>query len=204
MSKRTEPKSKIDRRLGCNLWGEPKSPFNRREYGPGQHGSKRRKLSDYGIQLFAKQKLKGYYGNISEKQFRKYYDKALKMKGDTSEHLVSLLETRLDAIIYRMNIAPTVFAARQLINHGHIEVNDKRVTIPSLKVTIKDIICVRKKSLQHPVVLETTEKAPRDVPDYLEFDKNKIVGRLIRMPKLSDIPYPVQMEPNLVVEFYSR
>tara|TARA_A100000164_G_scaffold226952_1_gene201228 strand:+ start:341 stop:955 length:615 start_codon:yes stop_codon:yes gene_type:complete len=204
MSKRTEPKSKIDRRLGCNLWGEPKSPFNRREYGPGQHGSKRRKLSDYGIQLFAKQKLKGYYGNISEKQFRKYYDKALKMKGDTSEHLVSLLETRLDAIIYRMNIAPTVFAARQLINHGHIEVNDKRVTIPSLKVTIKDIVCVRKKSLQHPVVLETTEKAPRDVPDYLEFDKNKIVGRLIRMPKLSDIPYPVQMEPNLVVEFYSR
>ena len=204
MSKRTEPKSKIDRRLGCNLWGDPKSPFNRREYGPGQHGSKRRKLSDYGIQLFAKQKLKGYYGNISEKQFRKYYEKALKLKGDTSENLVSLLETRLDAIIYRMNIAPTVFAARQLINHGHIEVNDKRVTIPSISITTKDIICVRKKSLQHPVVLETTEKAPREIPDYLEFDKNKIVGRLIRLPKHSDIPYPVQMEPNLVVEFYSR
>mgnify|MGYP001381796922 FL=1 len=204
MSKRTEPKSKIDRRLGCNLWGDPKSPFNRREYGPGQHGSKRRKLSDYGIQLFAKQKLKGYYGNISEKQFRKYYEKALKLKGDTSENLVSLLETRLDAIIYRMNIAPTVFAARQLINHGHIEVNDKRVTIPSISITTKDIICVRKKSLQHPVVLETTEKAPREIPDYLEFDKNKIVGRLIRFPKLGDIPYPVQMEPNLVVEFYSR
>ena len=204
MSKRTEPRNKIDRRLGCNLWGEPKSPFNKREYGPGQHGSKRKKLSDYGIQLFAKQKLKGYYGNISEKQFRRYYDKALKKRGDTSEYLIALLETRLDAIIYRMNIAPTVFASRQLINHGHIEVNNKRVTIPSFSVTTKDIIGVRQKSLQHPVVLETTDKATKDVPDYIEFDKQKIVGRLIRVPKLSDVPYPVQMEPNLVVEFYSR
>ena len=207
MSKRTEPRNKIDRRLGCNLWGEPKSPFNRREYGPGQHGSKgsrRRKLSDYGIQLFAKQKLKGYYGNISEKQFRRYYDKALKKRGDTSEYLIALLETRLDAIIYRMNIAPTVFASRQLINHGHIEVNSRRVTIPSFSVTTKDIIGVRQRSLQHPVVLETTDKATKDVPDYIEFDKQKIVGRLIRVPKLSDVPYPVLMEPNLVVEFYSR
>ena len=204
MSKRTEPRNKIDRRLGCNLWGEPKSPFNRREYGPGQHGSKRKKLSDYGVQLFAKQKLKGYYGNVSEKQFRKYYEKALKKKGDTSEHLIALLETRLDAIIYRMNIAPTVFAARQLINHGHIEVNTRRVTIPSFSVTTKDVICVRKKSLQHPVVLESTDKAAKEVPDYIEFDKQKIVGRLIRIPKLSEVPYPVQMEPNLVIEYYSR
>ena len=204
MSKRLQPRNKIDRRLGCNLWGEPKSPFNRREYGPGQHGSKKKKLSDYGVQLFAKQKLKGYYGNISEKQFRRYYDKALKKRGDTSEHLIALLESRLDALIYRMNIAPTVFAARQLINHGHIEVNNRRVTIPSFSVSTKDIICVRQKSLQHPVVLETTEKAPKEVPDYIEFDKQKIVGRLIRFPKLSDVPYPVQMEPNLVVEFYSR
>ena len=204
MSKRLQPRNKIDRRLGCNLWGEPKSPFNRREYGPGQHGSKKKKLSDYGIQLFAKQKLKGYYGNISEKQFRRYYDKALKKRGDTSEYLIALLESRLDALIYRMNIAPTVFAARQLINHGHIEVNNRRVTIPSFAVSTKDIICVRQKSLQHPVVLETTEKATREIPDYIEFDKQKIVGRLIRIPKLSDVPYPVQMEPNLVVEFYSR
>ena len=129
---------------------------------------------------------------------------ALKKRGDTSEHLIALLESRLDALIYRMNIAPTVFAARQLINHGHIEVNNRRVTIPSFSVSTKDIICVRQKSLQHPVVLETTEKAPKEVPDYIEFDKQKIVGRLIRVPKLSDVPYPVQMEPNLVVEFYSR
>ena len=160
--------------------------------------------SQKNAQLFAKQKLKGYYGNISEKQFRRYYDKALKKRGDTSEHLIALLECRLDALIYRMNIAPTVFAARQLINHGHIEVNNRRVTIPSFSVSTKDIICVRQKSLQHPVVLETTEKAPKEVPDYIEFDKQKIVGRLIRIPKLSDVPYPVQMEPNLVVEFYSR
>ena len=204
MSKRTEPRNKIDRRLGCNLWGEPKSPFNRREYGPGQHGSKRKKLSDYGVQLFAKQKLKGYYGNVSEKQFRKYYEKALKKKGDTSEHLIAFLETRLDAVIYRMNIAPTVFAARQIISHGHIEVNNKKVTIASFSVTTKDVICVIKKSLQHPVVLESTDKSIKEVPDYIEFDKQKIVGRLIRIPKLSEVPYPVQMEPNLVIEYYSR
>jgi small subunit ribosomal protein S4 len=205
MTKRIAQKHKIDRRLSVNLWGRPKSPFNLRKYRPGQHGQKHTgKLSDYGVQLHAKQKLKGYYGNISEKQFRRYYDKALKKRGDTSEYLIALLETRLDAIIYRMNIAPTVFASRQLINHGHIEVNNRRVTIPSFSVTTKDIIGVRQKSLQHPVVLETTDKAAKDIPDYIEFDKQKIVGRLIRVPKLSDVPYPVQMEPNLVVEFYSR
>ncbi len=204
MSKRLEARNKIDRRLGCNLWGEPKSPFNRREYGPGQHGQRRKKLSGYGIQLFAKQKLKGYYGNINEKQFRRYYEKAIKKKGDTGEQLVALLESRLDALIYRMNIAPTVFAARQIINHGHIEVNEKRVTIASFMVTTKDTIRVRARSLKHPLILESTDKPSREIPDYIDFDGNKLSGKLTRVPKLTDIPYPVQMEPNLVVEYYSR
>jgi len=204
MSKRIEPRNKIDRRLGCNLWGDPKSPFNRREYAPGQHGQRRKKLSDFGIQLFAKQKLKGYYGNISEKQFRKYFEKALKKKGDTGEQLVGLLECRLDALVYRMNIVPTVFSARQIINHGHIEVNEKKVTISSFKVTTKDLIRVRQKSLQHPLILESTDKLIREIPDYIDFDAQKLSGRLTRIPKLMDIPYPVQMEPNLVVEYYSR
>ena len=205
MTKRLNSKHKVDRRLKVNLWGRPKSPFNTRAYGPGQHGqTKTSKPSDYGIQLQAKQKLKAYYGNINERQFRNIYKKAVMLKGDTGENLIGLLERRLDAIIYRAKFATTIFSARQLINHGHIEVNNRRVTIPSFSVSTKDIICVRQKSLQHPVVLETTEKAPKEVPDYIEFDKQKIVGRLIRVPKLSDVPYPVQMEPNLVVEFYSR
>ena len=204
MSKRLQPRNKIDRRLGCNLWGEPKSPFNRREYGPGQHGSKRKKLSDYGVQLFAKQKLKGYYGNVSEKQFRKYYEKALKKKGDTSEHLIALLETRLDAIIYRMNIAPTVFAARQIINHGHIKVNKKRVNISSYTVKHSDVIEVRDKSKKLTIIDGSLQSKERDVPEYIQLDdKNKTI-KLVRLPKFSEVPYPVVMEPNLVIEYYSR
>ncbi len=204
MSKRAEPRNKIDRRLGCNLWGDPKSPYNRREYAPGEHGQRRKKLSDYGIQLFAKQKLKGYYGNISEKQFRSYYKKALKKKGDTGENLVGLLESRLDAVVYRMNIAPTVFASRQIISHGHIKVNDKQVTISSYIVSVKDVISIRKKSLQHPLIVNSLDKAMNEIPSYIEFDSQKMTGKFTRIPVLSDVPFPVQMEPNLVVEYYSR
>ena len=204
MSNRTRAKYKIDRRLRVNLWGRPKSPFNSREYGPGLHGQRRRKQSDYGLQLQAKQKLKGYYGNISERQFRRYYIEADLRKGDTSENLLALLERRLDAVVYRMKLVPTVFASRQFINHGHILVNSKRVNIPSYKVKDGDVIEVKEKSRDLPLVLEAAGSPERDVPDYVEVDHGKMRGTFLRQPGLADIPYPALMEPNLVIEYYSR
>jgi small subunit ribosomal protein S4 len=205
MSKRSSAKHKIDRRMGQNIWGRPKSPVNKREYGPGQHGQRRKqKLSDFGTQLKAKQKLKGYYANISERQFRRIYAEAARLKGDTSENLIALLESRLDAIIYRAKFVPTPFAARQFVSHGHVRVNGKKVNIPSYRCKVGDVIEVREKSRQLGLVLESVELAERDVPDYVETDHSKMTARFVRQPAFSDVPYPVVMEPNLVVEFYSR
>ena len=205
MSKRIASKYKINRRLGVNLWGRAKSPVNVREYGPGQHGQRRaKKPTDYGLQLSAKQKLKGYYGNISEKQFRKYYTEASRRKGDTSENLIGILETRLDAVVYRLKFVPTVFSSRQFINHGHVMVNGKRVNIPSYRVREGDVVSIREKSRLIPIVLEAVESPERDVPDYMTVDYKKMQGTFGTTPKLADVPYPVQMEPNLVVEYYSR
>ena len=205
MTKRIEAKYKIDRRMGQNIWGRPKSPVNRREYGPGQHGQRRKgKLSDFGVQLRAKQKLKGYYANISEKQFRRLYEDAIRIKGDSGANLIGLLERRLDAVVYRAKFVATPFAARQFINHGHIKVNGRRVNIPSYRVKVGDVIEVKESSKQLAVVLEATQLAERDVPDYIEADHGKMTAKFIRIPALSDVPFPVVMEPNLVVEFYSR
>ena len=205
MSKRDSVKYKLDRRMGENVWGRPKSPINNRAYGPGQHGQRRKgKLSDFGVQLRAKQKLKGYYGNISEKQFRAIYAEANRRKGDTGENLVGILECRLDAIVYRAKFVPTVFAARQFVNHGHVTVNGRRVNIASYQCKAGDVIEVRERSKQLGIVLESVQLAERDVPEYIEADHNKMTATFTRVPTLSDIPFPVQMEPNLVVEFYSR
>ena len=205
MTKRHEAKYKIDRRLGQNVWGRPKSPVNRREYGPGQHGQRRKgKLSDYGVQLRAKQKLRGYYGNISEKQFHRLYEEAIRLKGDSGEHLIGLLERRLDAVIYRAKFASTPFAARQFISHGHILVNGRRVTVPSYSVKVGDTVEVKEKSKQLAMVLEATQLAERDVPDYVEADHSKMTAKLAHIPHLNEVPYAVQMEPHLVVEYYSR
>ncbi len=204
MTKRVRSKYKINRRLRVNLWGRPKSPVNRRDYPPGEHGQRRRKVSDFGTQLQAKQKLRGYYGNITEKQFRRLYQEAVRRRGDTVENLVGLLEQRLDAVVYRLKFVPTVFASRQFINHGHVSVNGRRVTIPSYRVQVGDEIEVRERSRGMGLVLEATDSPERDVPDYFEVDYNKMVGKMLRIPKLAEIPYPVQMEPNLVIEFYSR
>jgi small subunit ribosomal protein S4 len=204
MSKRATSKYKINRRLGANLWGRPKSPVNKREYGPGQHGQRRRKPSDFGIQLAAKQKLKGYYGNITERQFHRYYVEASRRRGDTGERLIELLERRLDAVVYRMKFVPTVFSARQFVNHGHITVNGKRVNIPSYLVKDGDVIAVKAKSRELPIVLEAVGLPERDVPDYVQVDHKEMKGTFVRGPVLADVPYPVKMEPNLVVEFYSR
>ena len=204
MSKRNPAKYKLDRRMGQNIWGRPKSPVNKREYGPGQHGQRRKtKLSDFGTQLKAKQKLKGYYANMSEKQFRKTYDEASRMKGDTSENLIGLLESRLDAIIYRAKFVPTPFAARQFVNHGHVLVNGKRVNIPSYRVKPGDTVEVREKSRNMALVLEALSSGERDTPDYLEIDPRGMTSRFIRVPELAEVPYAVQMEPNLVVEYYA-
>lgn len=205
MSKRQASKHKIDRRMGENIWGRPKSPVNRREYGPGQHGQRRKgKMSDFGLQLRAKQKLKGYYGDIREKQFRGIFAEANRMKGDTPDNLIGLLESRLDAIVYRAKFVPTVFAARQFINHGHVNVNGVRTNIGSYRCRPGDVIEIREKSKQLGIVLEATQLAERDVPDYIEVDHNKMVATYTRVPGLAEVPYPVVMEPNLVVEFYSR
>jgi len=205
MTKRIRAKHKIDRRLGENIWGRPKSPLNKRESRPGQHGERRvSKLSDFGQQLKAKQKLKGYYANISERQFSRLYMEAARLKGSTSEQLIGLLERRLDAVVYRAKFVPTVFAARQFVSHGHVTVNGRRVTVPSFRCRLNDVIEVREKSRQMPMVLEALKSAERDVPDYIEADHAKMTAKMNRIPALSDVPYPVTMEPNLVVEFYSR
>ncbi len=205
MTKRATAKYKIDRRMGENIWGRPKSPVNKREYGPGQHGQRRKgKMSDFGIQLKAKQKLKGYYANISERQFRKVYEEASRMTGSSSENLIGLLERRLDAIVYRAKFVPTIFAARQFVSHGHVKVNGRRVTIPSMRIKAGDMIELTPKAKDLVVVLEATQLAERDVPDYVEHDHKAMTARLVRVPALSDVPYPVQMEPHFVVEYYSR
>ena len=205
MTKRHQAKYKIDRRMGQNIWGRPKSPINKREYGPGQHGQRRKgKLSDYGVQLRAKQKLKGYYANLSERQFHGIYDEARRLKGDTGAHMIALLERRLDTIIYRAKFVPTVFAARQFISHGHIKVNGKRVTVASYRVKVGEEVEVKDKSKQLALVLEANQLGERDVPDFLEVDHSKMTAKYTRIPALSDVPFAVQMEPHLIVEFYSR
>jgi small subunit ribosomal protein S4 len=204
MGKRLSAKHKIDRRLGVNLWGRPKSPVNDREYGPGQHGQRRKKPTDFGLQLMAKQRLKGYYGNIGERQFRRFYEEASRRRGDTSENLVGLLERRLETVVYRAKFVPTVFAARQFISHGHIKVNGKRVNIGSYLLKEGDVVEVKDKSKEMTLVLGATQMGERDVPDYVEADHKKMTAKLVRIPQLADVPYPVAMEPHLVVEFYSR
>ena len=205
MSKRISAKYKLDRRMGENIWGRPKSPVNKRPYPPGQHGQGRRgKMSDFGTQLRAKQKLKGYYGNIQEKQFRRIYDQATRLRGDASENLIGLLERRLDAIVYRSKFVPTVFAARQFVNHGHVKVNGKKVNIPSYRCKEGDVIEVREKSRTMALVLEALESAERDTPDYINVDPSAMKSTFVRTPSFDEVPYPVTMEPNLVVEFYSR
>ncbi|MFZ1467402.1 MAG: 30S ribosomal protein S4 [Paracoccaceae bacterium] len=205
MTKRTSAKHKIDRRMGENIWGRPKSPLNKREYGPGQHGQRRKnKMSDFGTQLRAKQKLKGYYGDLTEKQFRKIFTEAERVRGDTGEMLIGLLERRLDAVVYRAKFVPTVFAARQFVNHGHVMVNGQRVNIGSYRVKEGDVIEVRQKSKQMAMILEAIQLTERDVPDYIEVDHNKLTAKFTRTPTLGDVPYPVKMEPNLIVEYYAK
>ena len=205
MTKRLNAKHKVDRRLKVNLWGRPKSPFNTRNYQPGQHGQSRKsKPTDYGMQLIAKQKLKSYYGNINERQFRNIYRKAIKKRGDTTENLVALLETRLDTVIYRAKFAPTVFSARQLINHGHFKVNKKKVNVSSYLVKEEDLIEVKDKSKSLTIIEGCLNSKERDVPEYIQSDGKNKTAKLVRVPKFADIPYPAQMEPKLVIEYYSR
>jgi len=205
MTKRIKAKHKVDRRLKVNLWGKPKSPFNTRNYPPGQHGQSRKgKPTDYGIQLNAKQKLKAYYGNINERQFRNIYRKAIKKRGDSTENLVGLLETRLDTIIYRSKFAPTVFAARQLINHGHFRVNKKKVNVSSYRVREDDLIEIKDKSKSLIIIEGSLVNKERDVPEYIQLDSKNKTTKLVRVPKFSEIPYPTIMEPKLVIEYYSR
>jgi len=205
MTKRASAKYKLDRRMGENIWGRNKSPVSKRAYGPGQHGQRKsRKLSDYGTQLHAKQKLKGYYANITERQFRRYYDEASRRTGDTGEHMIGLLERRLDAIVFRAKFVPTPFAARQLVSHGHVAVNGKRVTIPSYLVKEGDTLELRGKAKDMALVLEAVKSSEREVPDYIEANHGRMTAKFLRTPKLGDVPYAVQMQPSLVVEFYSR
>jgi small subunit ribosomal protein S4 len=204
MTKRAESKYKINRRFQENLWGRPKSPVNKREYGPGQHGQRRKKPTDFGTQLMAKQKLKGYYGNIGERQFRNLYQEAVRRRGSNSDILIGLLERRLETVVYRAKFVPTVFASRQFVNHGHVNVNGKRVNIGSYQLKDGDVVEVREKAKKMGLVLEAVQSTERDVPEYIEVDHNKLTAKFVRAPVLSDVPYPVQMEPHLVIEFYSR
>ena len=205
MTKRLNSKHKVDRRLKVNLWGRPKSPFNSRAYPPGQHGQSRSsKPSNYGVQLHAKQKLKSYYGNINERQFRNLYKKAIMKKGDTAENLIGLLERRLDAVIYRSKLSNTIFSSRQLINHGHVKVNGKKVNIASYQVREEDSIEIRDKSKQLAIIDIALANKEREIPEYLQVDEKNKKVKFVRVPKFEEVPYPVVMEPNLVIEYYSR
>jgi small subunit ribosomal protein S4 len=206
VTKRLDAKYKISRRLGVSLWGNSKDPYNKRGYAPGQHGAaaKRKKTSDYGTQLREKQKLRGYYANITERQFRRTYQEALRRKGDTGENLIGLLESRLDSVVYRMGLVATPFAARQFVSHGHVRVNGKKANVPSMLVNEGDVVEVREKSKQIAVVLEMVQNPERSVPDYIEFDTTELKGKYIRVPKLAEVPYPTVMQPNFVIEYYSR
>ncbi|MDF1586591.1 30S ribosomal protein S4 [Marinimicrococcus flavescens] len=204
MTKRIAAKGKICRRLGVNLWGRSKDPLARRNYAPGEHGQKRRKMSDYALQLAAKQKLKKYYANMTERQFHRTYEEASRLRGDTAENLIGLLERRLDIVVYRMNLVPTIFAARQFVNHGHVKVNGRRVNIPSFRCKEGDVVEVADRSKNHQLVVETVAHPERDVPEYIAVDHKALKGQFVRVPKMADVPYPVQMEPNLVIEYYSR
>lgn len=204
MSRRHSAKYKIDRRVGENIWGRPKSPFNKRPTRPGQHGQgHRQKVSDYGLQLLAKQKLKFHYGDITEKQFRKTYDEAARRKGNTAENLIGLLESRLDAFVYRSKFVPTIFSARQFVNHGHVLVNGVKTNIGSYRLKPGDVVQVREKSRNMALVLEALGSSERDLPDYIEVDPKAMTATYVRVPELSDVPYAVKMEPSQVVEFYS-
>jgi small subunit ribosomal protein S4 len=205
MTKIVRAKYKISRRLGVNLWGRAKDPFVTKNYPPGQHGpTLARKVSDYGKQLQAKQRLKGYYGRISERQFANIFKQAIRMKGDSGENLIGLLEQRLDTVVFRLNVAPTIFAARQLVSHKHLLVNGKSVNIPSYRLKAGDVVEVREKSKQMPLILESVQKTERNLPEYIEFDPKGLKATFVRLPKLADVPYPNLMEPNLVIEYYSR
>ena len=205
MTKRIAQKHKIDRRLSVNLWGRPKSPFNLRKYKPGQHGQKHSgKLSDFGVQLNAKQKLKGYYGNLNERQFRNCYKEAIRQKGDSGENLIAILERRLDTIVYRSKFVPTVFAARQFINHGHVKVNGKRVNIASCLLTEGDVVEIKDKSKELALVVESIKSQERDIPGYISVDEKKLSSTFVRIPQFAEVPYATQMDPKLVIEYYSR
>jgi small subunit ribosomal protein S4 len=204
MSRRHSAKYKLDRRVGENIWGRAKSPINKRQSRPGQHGAARKgKLSDFGLQLMAKQKLKGHYGDITEKQFRRTYDEAARRKGNTAENLIGLLESRLDALVYRSKFVPTIFAARQFVNHGHVTVNGRKANIPSMRLRPGDVVQVKERSRSMALVLEALGSPERDLPDYIEVDPKDMTATFIRLPELSDVPYAAKMEPNLVVEYYS-
>ena len=204
MSKRIRAKHKLDRRVGENVWGRPKSPINKRDYGPGMHGQRRKgKLSDFGLQLMAKQKLKGHYGNITEKQFERIYNEAVRLRGNTAEQLIGLLESRLDAVVYRAKFVPTVFAARQFVNHGHVKVNGVPTNIPSVRLRPGDVVEIKDKSKNMALVLEALQSAERDIPDYVDVDPKKMTATYLRIPEFADVPYSCTMEPNLVVEYYS-
>jgi small subunit ribosomal protein S4 len=204
MTKRVQAKTKICRRLGVNLWGRAKDPLAKKNYGPGMHGQKRKKISDYGGQLLAKQKLKSYYANMTEKQFRRAYETATKSRGDTGENLIGLLERRLDVVVYRMNVAQTMQQARQLVSHGHVKVSEQLVTVPSYLVREGDVVAVVERSRDKLMVVEALQHRERDVPDYIDMDEKAVKAIFVRTPKMADVPYPVQMEPNLVIEYYSR
>ncbi len=205
MTKRLSAKFKISRRLGASLWGDAKDPFNKRAYAPGQHGAaKRKKVSDYGTQLREKQKLKGYYANITERQFRKIYAEASRRRGDTGENLVGLLESRLDTVVYRMGIVQSMYAARQFVNHGHVRINGNKANIASMIVKEGDVVEVREKSKQLTKVLEMIQNPERSIPEYISFDKDALKGTFVRVPKLAEVPYATIMQPNAVIEFYSR
>lgn len=205
MTKVVKAKYKASRRLGTSIWGDDKDPFHTKNYRPGQHGPTGRvKTSDYGVHLQAKQTVKAHYGRITEKQFRNIFALANKMKGNTAENFAGLLEKRLDMVIYRMNLAPTIFAARQLVSHDNVKLNGKKVNIPGQRLKEGDKVELKDSAKQITVYMESAQKQKRTVPEYLSVDPGAMSGVFIRTPMILDIPYPFEANFGKIIEYYSH
>ncbi|ACZ43160.1 ribosomal protein S4 [Thermobaculum terrenum ATCC BAA-798] len=200
MVKKREPRHKVSRRFGVDIYGTGGDSLQRRLHIPpgGFKGGRRRRLSEYGMQLFEKQKAKAYYG-VHERQFQRYYQQAERMPGNTGHNLLQLIERRLDNVVYRLGFARTRPMARQLVVHGHVRVNGQKVDRPSYQVKPGEVITLTEKALQIPVVIEEME-SHRIVPAWLQ--REGPVGRVVRLPERDEIPEPIN--EDLIIAFYSR
>lgn len=204
MARYTGNRNRIARRFGTNIFGRARNPLLHKPNPPGQHGVRRRKKSDYGLQLEEKQKLKAIYGMLSEKQLVTYYKKALKKTGNTAQHLAEMLECRLDNMVYRLKFGSTIFAAHQLVSHGHILVDGKKVDRRSFMVKPGMVISIKDKSRKVKAIAEALDNPMRSVPEYLSLDRDNFSGQLMAHPLQEQMPWPIEINLPEICDFLAH